>query len=137
MKHLNTARRTFAIVAGLLVGLYLGAMAFAHGSVDSLWLEYSKDAILISSIGTLLNVLASDNKWPAICVGMPLISTSLFIFLGNVGYGMGKFQLQLSGFHLVVAVAGVLLAALLSTLISKFFNAFLTDRSIASRERIG
>ncbi len=137
MKNLNSARRAFAIVAGLSVGLYIGAMAFAHGSVDSLWLEYLKDAILILSIGTLLNVLASDNKWPALCVGMPLVTTSLFFFLGDVVYGMGKSQLQLSSFRLVVATVGLFLAEFLGTWISKVIDAILTKRSTASREHVG
>lgn len=119
MKHVNTARWGIAIVAGILVGLYLGAMAFAHGSVESLWLEYLKDAALIFSFGTLLNLLASDNRWPALCVGMPLIGVSIFIFFGNVGYGMTGSLVQLSGFRLFVNSAGLLLAILLTKLIEK------------------
>lgn len=118
-KRFKTVRRVSAIVAGVFVGLYFFVMAFAHGSVESLWFEYWKTATLIFSFGVVLNLVGSDSKWPALCVGMPLVSLSFFILFGDIHHSSGSFQWQLSGFRLVVSSAAVLLAVLFSRFIAK------------------
>lgn len=125
VERTTKVRRVIGIIISLIGGLYFFLLIFAHGSVDSLYLESLRRATLMFFACVLLIMFSSNVKWPAICIGMPAICTMFLMAALTLGTGEWKYFL----FDAVVYSAAIVLAIRLAGIISTRMKLFLTRRS--------